>query len=50
VPQQATKLARIGTPSLSAGPHPNTDVFQALREMGWVAPEAGDHQHSHRAA
>ena len=34
--QQPAKTARVGTLSFAAGPNPTMDVFQGLRELGWV--------------
>ena len=34
--QQPARTARVGTLSLAAGPNPNMDIFQGLRELGWI--------------
>ena len=34
--QQPAKTARVGTLSFAAGPNSTMDVFQGLRELGWV--------------
>ena len=34
--QQPAKTARIGVLSLASGPNPNMDIFQGLRELGWI--------------
>ena len=34
--QRAGSVARIGLLSLASGPNPNMDIFQGLRELGWI--------------
>jgi putative ABC transport system substrate-binding protein len=34
--QQPGTTARIGVLSLASGPNPNMDIFQGLRELGWI--------------
>jgi putative ABC transport system substrate-binding protein len=34
--QQPGKTPRIGVLSLASGPNPNMDIFQGLRELGWI--------------
>jgi ABC-type uncharacterized transport system substrate-binding protein len=34
--QPPAKTARIGVLSLASGPNPSMDIFQGLRELGWI--------------